>query len=222
MAKNRDSALRYPLTRILGSVAHVKTLRELERHGGELSAPSLCVRTRLSTRAVQLSLQTLEEMGVIRSLGSGRSRLYRRKRSHPLSQILLELFRQEENRFDAIVGKIRAATEGARPRLAAAWIYGSVARGNDHPASDLDVAAVTANDDASEIEHRLREALQPAETELAFHASVVALSPRDVVQLAAQKDPLWTNMCFEAKAVFGDAPEILLERLKRADRKQYT
>lgn len=221
MTKNRDSALRYPLTRILGSVANVKTLRELERHGGELSAPSLCVRTRLSTRAVQLSLQALEEMGMIRSLGSSRSRLYRRRRSHPLSQILLELFREEENRFDAIIGKIREAVEGCRPRLAAAWIYGSVARGDDNPASDLDLATVTANDDAAETEHRVRAAIQPAENELAFHASVVALSDHDVIQLAAQKDPLWMSMSSESITVFGDSPEILLERLRRADRKQY-
>jgi predicted nucleotidyltransferase len=213
MTRQRESALRFPLTRILGSVANVKTLRELERHGGELSAPSLCARTRLSTRAVQLSLRALEEMGVIRSLGSGRTRLYRRRRSHPLSPILLELFREEENRFDAIVGKIREAAEACHPRLSAAWIYGSVARGEDDPASDLDLAVVAAVNDAPEVEHRLREALRRAEEELAFRASVIALGADDVVQLAAQADPLWINLRANALTIFGGSPEVLLERL---------
>jgi predicted nucleotidyltransferase len=157
----------------------------------------------------------LEETSVIRKLGSGRAHLYRRRRSHPLSQILLELFREEENRFAAIVGKIREAAETCRPRLTAAWIYGSVARGDDHPASDLDVAAVAATNDAPEVEQRLREALLGAEEELVFRASVIALGEDDVVQLAAQADPLWTDLHTNAMRIFGDAPEVLLERLTR-------
>jgi predicted nucleotidyltransferase len=217
MAKNRESALRYPLTRILGSVANVKTLRELERHGGELSAPSLCVRTRLSTRAVQLSLRALEEMNVIRSLGSGRSRLYRRRRSHPLSQVLLELFREEESRFEAIVGRVREAAEAHRPPLTAAWLYGSVARKEDRPTSDLDIAAVTATDDAPNAQHRLQEALHDAEKELAFRVSLITLSANDVVQLAAQNDPLWVDLRADSMTIFGDPPETLLQRMTRGN-----
>jgi predicted nucleotidyltransferase len=217
MAKHRDSALRYPLTRILGSVANIRTLRELERHGGELSAPSICVRTQLSTRAVQLSLRALEEMNVIRSLGSGRTRLYRRRRSHPLSQILHELFREEENRFDVIVGKIREVVEAHRPPLKAAWIYGSVARGEDGPTSDLDIAAVAAPADASEAQHQLQEMLRSAEEELAFRVSIIALAETHVIQLAARRDPLWTSLRADSVTVFGDPPETLLQRLTRSN-----
>lgn len=215
----KQSALRFPLTRVLGSVANVKTLRELVRHGGELSAPSLCVRTGLSTRAVQLSLRALEEMNVIRSLGSGRTRLYRRRRSHPLSQILVELFREEENRFDSIVGKVREAAEACRPQLLAAWIYGSVAQKEDRPDSDVDVALVVSPEAAASIEIRVRKALLPAEEELVFHASVVALDTRDVIQLSSQSDPLWTSLRSDAMTILGDAPEVLLERLARANNK---
>lgn len=218
MVRQKDSALRFPLTRILGSVANVKTLRELERHGGEISAPSLCVRTRLSTRAVHLSLRALEDMGVIRSLGSGRSRLYRRRRSHPLSRVLLELFREEETCFDAIVGKAREAAEACRPGLVAAWIYGSVARGEDRPTSDLDVAVVAAPGDAPAAEYRIRETLLNAEEELVFRASVVALDTNDIVQLADQKDPLWADLRADAMPIFGDFPEVLLQGLMRAKR----
>jgi predicted nucleotidyltransferase len=218
MAKRKHSALRYPLTRILGSVANVTTLRELVRHGGELSAPSLYVRTRLSTRAIHLSLRALEEMGVIRSLGSGRSRLYRRRRSHPLSQMLSELFREEEQRFDAIMGKLREAAEDCRPGLVAAWIYGSVARGEDRPSSDLDMAVVAIRGDAPAIESRLRETLLSAEEELVFRSSVVALDTDDVVQLAEQSDPLWANLRDDAIPIWGDSPEILLQRLTRDNR----
>jgi predicted nucleotidyltransferase len=219
MDNPKQSALRFPLTRVLGSVANVKTLRELVRHGGELSAPSLCVRTGLSTRAVQLSLRALEEMKVIRRLGSGRTRLYRRRRSHPLSQILVELFRQEENRFDSIVGRVREAAEACRPQLMAAWIYGSVARGKDRPDSDLDIALVASPEAVASIELLVREALLPAEEELVFHASVVTLDTKDVLQLSSQSDPLWTSLRNDAMTILGDSPEVLLTRLARANDK---
>jgi predicted nucleotidyltransferase len=219
MDNPKQSALRFPLTRVLGSVANVKTLRELVRHGGELSAPSLCVRTGLSTRAVQLSLRALEEMKVIRRLGSGRTRLYRRRRSHPLSQILVELFRQEENRFDSIVGRVREAAEACRPQLMAAWIYGSVARGKDRPDSDLDIALVASPEAVASIELLVREALLPAEEELVFHASVVTLDTKDVLQLSSQSDPLWTSLRNDVMTILGDSPEVLLTRLARANDK---
>lgn len=219
MDNPKQSALRFPLTRVLGSVANVKTLRELVRHGGELSAPSLCVRTGLSTRAVQLSLRALEEIKVIRSLGSGRTRLYRRRRSHPLSQILVDLFRDEENRFDSIVGKVREAAEACRPQLIAAWIYGSVARGKDRPDSDLDIALVASPEAVASVESLVREALLPAEKELVFHASVVTLDTKDVIQLSNQSDPLWTNLRNDAMTILGDSPEVLLTRLARANDK---
>src|SRR5258708_26310904 len=218
MARQKESALRFPLTRILGSVAHVTTLRELERHGGELSAPSLCVRTGLSRRAVHLSLRAFEEMGVIRSLGSSRSRLYRRRRSHPLSKVLSELFRDEENRFDAIVGKVREAAEACRPRLVAAWIYGSAARGEDRPNSDLDVAVVAAPDHGPTAEHQVREALLTGEEEFALRPAVGALGTNDIFELADQNDPLWADLCNDAMTVLGDSPEILLQRLIRTSR----
>lgn len=219
MDNPKQSALRFPLTRVLGSVANVKTLRELVRHGGELSAPSLCVRTGLSTRAVQLSLNALEEMKVVRRLGSGRTRLYRRRRSHPLSQILVDLFRQEENRFDSIVGKVREAAEACRPQLIAAWIYGSVARGTDRAGSDLDIALVVSPEAVANIEALVREALLPAEEELVFHASVVTLDTKDVLQLSRQDDPLWASLQNDAITILGDSPEVLLTRLARANAK---
>ncbi|TAJ41019.1 MAG: nucleotidyltransferase domain-containing protein [Reyranella sp.] len=219
MNSPKQSALRFPLTRVLGSVANVKTLRELVRHGGELSAPSLCVSTGLSTRAVQLSLRALEEMGVIRSLGSGRTRLYRRRRSHPLSQVLVELFREEENRFASIVGKVREAAEACRPQLMAAWIYGSVARRQDRPDSDLDIALVASPEAVASVERLVREALLPAEEELVFHASVVTLGTKDVIQLSSQSDPFWTNLRSDAMTILGDSPDLLLTRLVRANDK---
>ena len=215
MAKHRQqSILRYPLTVILGSVANVRTLRELVRHGGELSAPSLVTRTGLAKASVRQALQTLETMKIVEALGAGRSRLFRPQRKHPLAVALDELFQEEERRFDAVLNAIRAATDRC-PGLTAAWLYGSVARGEDRETSDVDIAVVGEPEAIPLIEQSLRESLVEAEERLAFRASVVAIDTRDVLRLAAENDRWWTDLADASLRIVGDSPDVLLERLKR-------
>lgn len=215
MAKHRQqSALRYPLTAILGSVATVRTLRELMRHGGEVSAPSLAKRTGLAKASVRQALGILEAMRIVEALGAGRSRLFRVRREHPLAMALDVLFREEEERFQAVLDAIRTAT-GRCDGLMAAWLYGSVARGEDRETSDVDVAVVSEPKAVPQIAPALREALWEAEKRLAFTASVVAVDTNDVLRLAAAGDRWWTDLAQEAVRIAGDPPDVLLERLRR-------
>ena len=215
MAKHRQqNVLRYPLTVILGSVANVRTLRELMRHGGELSAPSLVKRTGLAKASVRQALQILETMKIVETLGAERSRLFRVQRKHPLAAALDELFQEEERRFEAVLSAIRVATDRC-VGLTAAWLYGSVARGEDRETSDIDVAVVGEPEAMPLIEQTLREALVEAEERLAFRASVVAIDTRDVLRLAAENDRWWTGLADASLGIVGDPPDVLLERLKR-------
>jgi predicted nucleotidyltransferase len=215
MAKHRQqSVLRYPLTVILGSVANVRTLRELVRHGGELSAPSLVKRTGLAKASVRQALQILETMKIVETLGAERSRLFRVQRKHPLAAALDELFQEEERRFEAVLSAIRVATDRC-VGLTAAWLYGSVAQGEDRETSDIDIAVVGEPEAIPLIEQTLREALVEAEERLAFRASVVAIDTRDVLRLAAENDRWWTGLADASLGIVGDPPDVLLERLKR-------
>jgi predicted nucleotidyltransferase len=215
MAKHpRQSALRYPLTAILGSVATLLTLRELMRHGGELSAPSLVTRTGLAKASVRSALGTLEAMKIVEALGAGRSRLFRVRMAHPLAPALDGLFLEEEKRFDAVLDAVRTAA-GSCDGLVAAWLYGSAARGEDQEASDLDVAIVGEPGTAPRIEEVVREALRDAGDRLAFHASVVAIDTDDVLRLDRENDRWWAGAARDALRLLGDPPDILLERLKR-------
>ena len=210
----RQSVLRYPLTVILGSVANVRTLRELLRHGGELSAPSLVKRTGLAKASVRQALQVLETMKIVETLGADRSRLFRVQQKYPLAAMLDELFQEEERRFEAVLSAIRAAT-GLCAGLTAVWLYGSVARGEDHETSDVDIAVVAESDAIPLIEQTLREGLAEAEERLAFKASVVAIDTHDVLRLAAENDQWWAGVAKASFRIVGDPPDVLLERLKR-------
>lgn len=215
MAKHpQQSALRYPLTAILGSVATLRTLRELMRHGGELSAPSLVTRTGLAKASVRHALGNLEAMKIVEALGAGRSRLFRVRKAHPLAPALDALFLEEGKRFDAALDAVRMAAAGC-DGLVAAWLYGSAARGEDQEASDIDIAVVGEPGTAPRIEQAVRESLRDAGDRLAFHASVVAIDTDDVLRLDGENDRWWAGVARDALRLLGDPPGVLLERLKR-------
>jgi predicted nucleotidyltransferase len=209
-----QSVLRYPLTTILGARANVITLRELMRHGGELSAPSLVKRTGLAKASVRQALGILTRMTVVDAIGSDRSRLFRVQWHHPLAAALDALFREEEQRFDAVLAAVRAAAERCQGPMAA-WIYGSAARGLDRETSDVDIAIVGEPDDTPRIEQTMRETLREAEDKLAFTASVVAIDTNDVLRLDATNDRWWTDLAQDSLRVVGDPPDVLADRLRR-------
>lgn len=214
-----QSAQRYPLTGILGTEANVRLLRELSRHGGQLSAPSLVARSGLGKTSVWASLAALEAAGILTSAGSGRVHLYQIRSGHPLTPALHALFEAEEQRFQAILDAVRAAAENCGRSLDAVWIYGSVARGEDGPDSDLDVVFV--GDTRPAFDQALttgRELLSADGEKLGFRPAVVGLVRADVLRLAEHQDPWWLELERDALGLSGPRPSELASRLRAAAR----
>jgi predicted nucleotidyltransferase len=210
MRTQPQSFLRHPLSDAFANPAGVRVLRALVRHGGELSAPMLADRARLTRPSVLAALEHLAALGFVESIGSVRQRLHRFDKAHPLAPALVTLFAAESGRFDTIIEAIRAAA--VKAGVAAAWLYGSVARGEDRPESDFDLAVVASADLDAE-KSALREALRALETEWRFSASVVALDPADVCRLAQESDPWWQALLAEAVPLAGPDPATLAARL---------
>ncbi len=218
MARSSPQSIqRYPLTAILGTEANVRLLRELSRHGGQLSAPSLVQRTGLAKTSVWAGLAALEQAGAVAIAGSGRARLYNIRADHPLRAALDALFEAEERRFDAILEAVRAAARGYGRRILAVWIYGSAARGEDRVGSDLDIAVVAANDAVAAVSEAMRDALRPSGDRLGFVPSVVGLAPADAARFAKQRQRWWTEIARDAIVLLGPSPDELA-RPRRAIR----
>ena len=213
-----QSALRYPLTRILRAEANVRVLRELVRHGGELSAPSVAMRTGLSRSSVHQTLGSLAAVGIAEAIGSGKVVLHRLRRGHPLAPAVERLFEAEEERFTAILVALRDAAEGCGDEVMAVWLYGSVARGADDAGSDVDIAVVVKAGTAAQVEETMRDRLREAEDALGFSASIVVVDTSDIVRLAAEADPWWKAVSGDARPISGAAPDALLSRLRRGGR----
>lgn len=208
-----QSALRYPLTIILGTEANIRLLRELSRHGGMLSSPSLSDRSGLARASVWSALATLEGIGIVSSEGTGKARLYRFNKSHPLATPLGVLFEQEALRYSKIRAVITDTVSAARRPIVAAWIYGSAARSEDRPDSDLDIAVVSSSETLEAALREIREALVPYGDEFGFSPSVVGLAPEDVARLSSTEDPWWKSVETDALAVFGSRPDELAKEI---------
>ncbi|WP_234838760.1 nucleotidyltransferase domain-containing protein [Sinorhizobium meliloti] len=201
----QESAIRNPLTNILGIDSNLRVLRTLVQHGGMLSASEIVRVSKLSRDGVRRGLLALESSGMVTSSGSSHARVYRFNASHFLAPALGTVFGAEKERFMAILDTLRQTA--VNKTIHSLFIYGSAARGEDGPDSDLDVGLVAHANHLSEVVESVREELrQPAER-LGFLPNVVGLDFEDVRRLSKDNDPWWEHVKQDAVVLFGKRPE---------------
>ena len=209
-----QSHLRFPLTYVLGNESSVRVLRALIAHGGPLSVAQLARESTLSLKGVRLALGSLASQQLVKTLGQPRSQLYTVDPQHPLSPALKELFAREQSRWEGLMQALRDVLQPL-PAVEAAWLYGSVARGEDASRSDVDIAIVVADGDADSAAEIVRDALQPVEERYYASCSVVTLSRADVARLAAKGDDWWNSMTEVAKPLKGMSPVLYAKTLTK-------
>ncbi len=207
-----QSHVRYPLTSILGSAGNVRVLRALVAHRAPRSAPQLSGATGLTPQGARLVLDTLARQRLVGVHGSGRARLYSLDPSHALAPALAALFEGEERHWAALLVSIRETLGSRGPGVAAAWLYGSVARGEDAPGSDLDIALLVRSQAVAD---QVREDLMPLEDEQRLRISLTAVTPKELASLA-QDDPWWSDVVRDGRVLKGSAPEQARRRLAKA------
>jgi len=207
-----QSFTRYPLSMMLANEGHVRVLRELSRHGGELSVSMLSDRTSLTGQGVRNALEALVDCGAAAVIGTGRTKLYRIGR-HPVMAAIQVLFAAEEATYAGFMDTLKAAVQGDKGILAA-WVYGSVARGEDGPASDTDIAIVTGDAEVEPVADALRHTLSEQAGRLPATPSVVALGVSDILRLA-EGDPWWDGLVRDAKPLKGSRPDVFAKTLAR-------
>jgi predicted nucleotidyltransferase len=212
-----SSALYHPLDHILGSPALVRVTRVLAGHGGSLGVSDIARRARLALPSTRNALRRLRETEVVTAVGAGRSMVCALRPEHPLAQPLAALYAAEREQAHAVLDAIRQAAAALRPEPLGVWLYGSVARGEDAPSSDVDIAVASGEADPTFQADALREAVAAAVPEQAHRISVVAIGPADVRRLAGESAGFWRDLDRDAVVLAGDAPAGVLERLAQRD-----
>lgn len=207
-----QSHLRHPLTALLGSAGSVRVLRALATGRAPQSAPQLAAAAGLTPQGTRGVLDVLTRQRLVKAYGSGRTQLYELNTTHPLALSLAALFQHEQSRWDGLMSAIRDVLARHGAAVSAAWLYGSVARGDDSPASDVDIALIVRSHAVAD---QVREALMPLEDAQQIRVSLTALTSKELAALP-EDDPWWVNVVRDGRVLKGAAPDQTRRRLMRA------
>lgn len=195
-----QSYRRYPLTRVLGDSGHVRLLRVLLLHGGALSSTQLAAQAGLTPQGVRNVLEDLELQGAVQVLGSGRTRLFRARPEHPMTAAVASLFTAERAQWESFLTSLREAL-AKQPDVVGGWLYGSVARGEDKPESDVDIAVLLES--GQQPEH-VRDEFSALERQLNASFSIITLKRSELAKINLS---WWRSLVAEALVLKGRRPE---------------
>ena len=207
------SAFHHQLDYVLGTRALVRVLRVLLGHGTILGAPDIARRAHISLPTARDALRQLLAAELVSCTGAGRSVVCGMRHDHPLAPALAALFAAERSHAESILAAVTSAASGLAPLPLAVWLYGSVARGEDDPSSDIDIALVSPLSHAGAQADALRQALAAALPQQTHRVSVVAFSRRDIQRLVSEEAPLWKDIVRDAVVLAGSDPLAMMESL---------
>lgn len=195
------------LDAVLGTTTKVRILRALVRLDSPVSGTEARRLAGVrSVRAMRASLDELTELGILLHEQTGSVHLYRIRRAHHLVAPLMALFDAESNRISEVRSALRAALEssGLLASVQAIVIFGSNARGEAGPGSDLDLLVVTRDESAaSPVRDVLMEAGRGIEERFGPFLSPYVLPEARVRERYQDGDPLMLAIEEEGRALIG-------------------
>lgn len=184
--RHSQSALRAPLNVILGTEANVRLLRELTLAGISIGAGELALRAKLGRTSVYPALEGLEETGVVEFVGVGKQRQARIRKSHPLAQPLVTLFRAEQSRVQNIVLMLRNLFEQVRPSPISAWVEGAVLTHEDHLDDSIHINVLSDPHTLPAIVDHVTSKLEPIEKSFDVHFEIHSITRSELASRPRQ------------------------------------
>ncbi len=134
-------------SQILGSRFTIKVLKTLLRYRGKVfTIRELARVSGVSHPQVSKIVKELETAGVVKLKPIGKAyQIILNEESYVLKSVIEPLFRAEHETVNHLISIIRPFFENRK--IASAAIFGSVARGEDRPTSDVDLLVVTGDKD---------------------------------------------------------------------------
>jgi predicted nucleotidyltransferase len=145
------------LEEVFGTSERIKVLRVLVRYPKEFTSRELSGYCGVSVRGVIDILSFFERYGLVKSRRVGKSILWKMDENNYLTKLLiLPTFEVEKDLIGYL--KRRISTRVRRFPVQKAVIYGSVARGDERPDSDIDLLLVVKEKGkwVKEIQDKLR------------------------------------------------------------------
>lgn len=194
---------RRPLDDLLGTRTAVRVLRALARFPRrEATGRQLAAEALVDPSNANAALRRLQDHGLVEVRGAGRARLWKLAERNVLAVPLLELFGMERRLLD-LVRDALARHLAAVPGIRRATVFGSVARGDERPASDVDVLVVVGDGvDKDDVGRRLAPVRDLVRSTFGNPPTFVIYSEREA--RAKRNLPLMRNVEREGLPVAGE------------------
>ncbi len=156
---------------------------------------------RSGTGAVQRELARLEASGLVTATRLGRQKHYQANARSPL----FEELRAMALKTFALTDVLRAALAPIAPGIRAAFVYGSIAKGQDTAASDVDLMIV-----ADKLTYAdLFAALEEASSRLGSKVAPTIYSPKELAERKQQDNAFVTRVLAQPKLwLIGDEGDL--------------
>ena len=166
----------HPLDRVLNSEYKVRILRFLSRKGGEWIGRRLAAELSMNPVTAHRALRELHQATILDFRKVGSHFLYSLRDDHCLvREVLRPLFEREARTRGRLLNVLKRAFRAkVRSSVVAAAVYGSLARGEERPASDIDLLVV-GNHQTLELQKKLSEIQKSMGREI----NMVQMSPRE-------------------------------------------
>jgi predicted nucleotidyltransferase len=196
------------LDEVLRSWSHVAVLRTLLDTTTGFSGNEVARLAGMHPLSALKALSSLEVLGIVRRQRGGRDHIFTLNRAHfVVREGLIGLYEAEQRLPGAIISSLAGIL---RRKVLSAVIFGSVARHEESPASDLDLCCVVKSETDKE---KVRESLASQSTSL-HETFGVKLAPLifTLAELRKRaKAPLVEDMVAHGKLVTGKPLKTLLD-----------
>jgi predicted nucleotidyltransferase len=201
------------LNNIVGSQAKVDLLRYMVNNPGEYTGRDLAFKSAMSHTQANRILDEFTNSGLVEQKRAGRSFLYSLNDSHYFVNDIKNLFNSEDKALDRVADIVRSKVGDSLRYLI---IFGSVARGEEGPSSDIDMV-VSVKD------HSIKRDLDELALEISNES--IALTGSPAHPLFVEESVLKNEKSRERRAawseIFGSKPVIAWdytgEQIKRID-----
>jgi DNA-binding transcriptional ArsR family regulator len=201
---------KHALDDILGNKLKLRILRLLCTTGGEHTGREIARLTGYSQTYALRALADLEANGLLFRRDVARAHLYSLNEEHMLVGELTRLFDLERGALAEVAQHVK---DGLGEDLASIIVFGSVARGEEGPGSDIDMI-LTLKDGSKAIgESKIGSVSSASAAASGNPISPILATESELEKIRAKKDKrgLWAE-------VFGEEPVILIDFKRRTPR----
>lgn len=197
----------HALDDVLGTTTQVQVLRALLPQRDPVSGREVERLSHARSRsALSRALDQLTGLGIVQRRQLAGTHLFQVNREHDLFPAIEALFQAEAARFAEFRTAVAAALEeaGVARAVLSVVVFGSMARGDAHPESDLDLLAATAGDDAVDaVNDALLARAEALQARFGFRISPIVLPRSRIMERFREGDPLMKNILDDGRTLLG-------------------